>query len=98
MKKVVKEYIEKKKTVRSNKLKNQLDASNLISKYIELYEADKIEKTKFRNLCYGVRIYSEILKNRWLDESEKRLDELEKNGMRNIEIRMIDSNGNIYEG
>ena len=78
MKKVVKDYIDKNKTLTSKKLKKQTDASNLIAKYIHLYESDKIEKTKFRNLCYATKIYSDILRNEWIDKAEKRLEELEK--------------------
>jgi len=76
MKKVVKEYIKSNKE-RTKKLSKQTEAGELVAKYIQLYEKDKIDNTKFRNLCYGAKIYSEILRNYWLDEAEKRLEELE---------------------
>lgn len=77
MKKTVKEFIDKKKIKASKRVTSQLEAANFVSRYIQLYEQDKIPTDKYRNLMYGAKIYSEIMRNQWIDNAEKRLKELE---------------------
>jgi len=77
MKKIVKDYIEKNKIKASKRIETQLEASKLVSRYLQLYEQNKIETNKYRNLIYGAKIYSEILRNKWQDELEARLEAIE---------------------
>lgn len=83
MKKVVREYIEKNKNKASKRITSQLEASKLVSRYLQLLEQDKIDLTKYRNLIYGAKVYSDIMKNYWQDELEKRLETLERNYEKN---------------
>ena len=90
MKKVIREFVEKKKSVSTLKVRKQIDAVNLASKYLQLYESDQLQPAKYRNLMYGLNTISTILKNAWMDENEKRIQALENKEFPPIQIQLLD--------